>query len=197
MKEIPTFDAGRVTLRPFDEGDATDVQRLAGDKAIADTTLNIPHPYENGMAEEWISKHRSAFEEEKALTLAIILKENGSLVGAISLMDISKNHQAELGYWVGKPYWNRGFCTAAGARLLAHAFTELSLVRISACHISRNSASGRVMQKLGMAHEGTRRQYVKKWDNFEDMEMYGVLKVEWEKTVNKSLNTEASNAGTG
>ena len=185
-KEIPTLHAGDVILRPFAMSDATDVQRLAGDKAIADTTLNIPHPYEDGMAETWISKHQAAFREGEAVAFAIALSEDGSLVGAISLMDISRNHKAELGYWVGKPYWNKGFCTEAAARLINFGFTELSLIRIDARHISRNPASGRVLQKLGMTHEETLWQHVRKWGIFEDLEVYGLLKGEWEETASET-----------
>ena len=178
MKEIPTLETDRLILRPFRLADATEVQRLAGDRAIADTTLNIPHPYKDGMAEEWISKHQDAFDKEQGATFAITRKPDGVLVGAISLMGMTKGHQAELGYWVGKPYWNQGYCTEAGQALLRYAFAELILVRVHSCHITRNPASGRVMQKLGMRHEGCRRQHVRKWDKAEDLELYGVLKQE-------------------
>jgi hypothetical protein len=57
MNELPRLGTERLLLRPFALSDAADVLRLAGDRAIADTTLNIPHPYEAGMAEEWIATH--------------------------------------------------------------------------------------------------------------------------------------------
>lgn len=185
MKEIPQLDTERLTLRPFTSADASDVMRLAGDRAIADTTLNIPHPYKDGMAEEWISKHQDAFDRDQGVTFAMARRPDGALVGAISLMGISKGHQAELGYWIGKPYWNQGYCTEAGRALLCYAFTDLALVRVHSCHITRNPASGRVMQKLGMRHEGCRRQHVRKWDKTEDLELYGILKQEWESVANQ------------
>jgi RimJ/RimL family protein N-acetyltransferase len=157
--------------------------------AIADTTLNIPHPYKDGMAEEWISKHQEAFGKVEGLTLAITRKSDASLVGAISLMGIAKGHQAELGYWIGKPYWNQGFCTEAGKALMKYAFAELGLLRVHASHLSRNPASGRIMTKLGMHHEGTRRQHVRKWDKCEDLELYGILRHEWEtKSADRRSN---------
>ena len=188
MKEIPTLETDRLILRPFRLADATEVQRLAGDRAIADTTLNIPHPYKDGMAEEWISKHQDAFDKEQGVTFAITRKPDGVLVGAISLMGMTKGHQAELGYWVGKPYWNQGYCTEAGQAILRYAFAELGFVRVHSCHITRNPASGRVMQKLGMRHEGCRRQHVRKWDKAEDLELYGVLKQELEQTANQAIH---------
>jgi len=181
IKEIPIIECERLILRPFVPDDAAEVQRLAGDRAIADTTLNIPHPYKDGMAEEWISSHKGAFAQGQGVTFAVTGKSDRSLVGAIGLMGKTGGHQAEMGYWIGKPYWNMGFCTEAGKAILQFAFSELGLVRVHASYLSRNPASGRVMEKLGMKHEGTRRQHVRKWDNIEDLEVYGILKEEWEK----------------
>jgi ribosomal-protein-alanine N-acetyltransferase len=180
MATRPTLETERLILRPFGPEDAADVQRLAGDRAIAETTLNIPHPYEDGMAEEWISSHQEMFDEDKGLTLAVTGKDGGHLIGAISLMGISRRFsRAELGYWIGKPYWNKGFCTEAGRAVLRYGFEELGLNRIYASHLSRNPASGRVMAKLGMTHEGRERQHVRRWEEFEDLVVYGILAGEW------------------
>ncbi|MBI4768725.1 MAG: GNAT family N-acetyltransferase [Deltaproteobacteria bacterium] len=85
---IPTIITERLVLRPFELQDAPEVKCLAGDRAIADTTLNIPHPYLNGMAEEWISKHQEQFAKGQGLTLAVTRKIDGTFIGAISLMNI-------------------------------------------------------------------------------------------------------------
>ena len=187
MSGIPTLETERLILRPFRLEDAADVQRLAGDRSIADTTLNIPHPYKDGMAEGWISKHQPGFEGGKGVTFAITCKTGDSLIGAIGLMGMVTGHQAELGYWIGQPYWSQGFCTEAGAAVLRYAFSELGLMRVHAGHLARNPASGRVMRKLGMQQEGVRRQHVKKWDKYDDSVVYGILKAEWLETANKSL----------
>jgi RimJ/RimL family protein N-acetyltransferase len=169
----------RLVLRPFSPSDARDVQLLAGDRSIADTTLTIPHPYEDGAAEEWISGHQEIYDRGKGVTFAVTTKEDGVLVGAISLMSVSAGHQAELGYWVGKPFWNRGFCTEAAEAVLQYAFEEMGLERVHACHLSRNPPSGRVMQKIGMRNEGCRRHHVRKWGVLEDLELYGILRQTW------------------
>lgn len=184
MKKIPTLETERLRLRPYGLNDAAELQRLAGDWAIADGTLVIPHPYPDGLAEEWISKHQDEFVKKKGVVFAVARKSDDSLLGSISLGGMAQGHQAELGYWIGTPYWNEGFCTEAGQALLRYAFSELGLVRVHACHISRNPASGRVMQKLGMRHEGCRRQHVMKWERCEDLELYGILKQDWEETGN-------------
>lgn len=158
------------------------MQQLAGDRAIADATLTIPHPYRDGEAEDWIAKHQPEFDLGKGVILAITRKADGLLIGAIGLSGMMAGHQAELGYWIGRPYWNQGLCTEACREILRYAFSELSLIRVHANHFGRNPASGRVMRKVGMQHEGSRRLHIKKWDQFEDLELYGVLKTEWQNS---------------
>jgi len=101
----------------------------------------------------------------KEVVFAINLKESGELIGAIGMALKLDQELAELGYWIGKPYWSRGYCTEAARVVLHFVFTELHLNRVYAHHFSHNPASGRVMQKIGMHHEGRLRQHVKKWEN--------------------------------
>ncbi len=183
MKQRPTLETERLLLRPFEPSDAKDVQHLAGDRAIADTTLNIPHPYEDGMAEEWISTHQPKFEAGGLVNFAIVLRGTGELIGAMGLVIAARFERAELGYWIGKPYWGNGYCTEAGRAVFHYGFSTLKLNRIHASHLTRNPASGRVMQKLGMVHEGRARQHVKRWDRFEDLELYGLLRDEWSRSL--------------
>jgi ribosomal-protein-alanine N-acetyltransferase len=178
----PTLETVRLILRPFALSDAAEVQRLAGAREVAATTLTMPHPYEDGMAEAWIGTHQEDFEKGKGLTFAITLRQNGALVGAISLGGISRQHQrAEIGYWIGLPYWNRGYCTEAARAALRYGFEALGLERIFGEHFTRNPASGRIMRKLGMTHEGCLRKHVKRWDVFEDLQAWGILKSEWKQ----------------
>jgi ribosomal-protein-alanine N-acetyltransferase len=181
MSGIPELETPRLLLRPFTLADAPDVKRLAGEFVIADTTLTIPHPYEDGMAEQWIGQHGEDFSAGRRVTFAITGRAERQLVGAISLFRIESGHQAEIGYWIGQQFWNQGFCSEAGIAVLKYAFVSLGLNRVYANHLSRNPASGRVMRKLGFSHEGRRRQHVRKWEKFEDDELYGLLKTEWER----------------
>lgn len=190
MSDQPCLSTGRLILRPFTLADAPDVQHLAGDAAIAATTLNIPHPYEDGMAEDWIRSHRALFEDDGEVVYAVILRETDELVGAISLLEIDHRHRrAELGYWVGKPFWNQGYATEAALALIAHGFDAMSLNRIQATHLVRNPASGRVMQKAGMSYEGKLRQYVLGRSGFEDLELYAI--------VRSDIRADPVNSGAG
>ena len=171
---IPTLRTQRLVLRPFSPSDAPAVQRLAGDREVASTTLTIPHPYEDGMAEAWIEGRASDWAEKKALTLAVTTEADG-LVGAMGLHLELEHLRAELGYWIGVPFWNRGYATEAGEAVIRFGFDELGLNRIEAEHFTRNPASGRVLEKLGMTGEGIRRDHVLKDDELEDMVLYAIL----------------------
>lgn len=179
MKKRLQFKTKRLFLRPFELSDAPRVKELAGDRAIADTTLNIPHPYEDGMAEEWISTHQPKFEAGELVNHAIILKSTQELIGAIGLTINKRFSRAELGYWIGKEYWNKGYCTEAAKVMLEYGFNKLYLHKIVATHITRNSASGNVMKKLLMRREGFFKEHVIKWKKFEDVVSYGILKKGW------------------
>ncbi len=184
MNMQPTFHTVRLTIRPFALADGPRVKELAGDRAIADTTGSIAHPYEDGMAERWIAGHGPAFEAGESSHLALTLRENGELLGAVGLTVSVAHHRAELGYWIGKPYWGRGYATEAGRAMLRHGFADLGLARVVAHHISRNPASGGVLRKLGMRQEGVLRQHFYKWDKPEDAVCYGMLREEWEGMTN-------------
>lgn len=178
-RKRPALDAERLVLRPFELSDAPRVKLLAGDRDVAKTTQALAHPYEDGMAENWIESHQQDFEKGEQVAFAITLKDNGELIGAIGLGLKLDHEYAALGYWIGKPYWNRGYCTEAATGVLRYAFIELRLNRVHAHHFSNNPASGRVMQKIGMRHEGRLRQHVKKWGEFLDVEAYGILRSEF------------------
>lgn len=145
---------------------------------MAATTLTIPHPYEDRVAEEWIGTHVTNWEAQKRLSLAITTEEDG-LVGAVGFALDLPNGRAELGYWIGVPFWNRGYATEAGKAVLEFGFGALGLNRIDAHYFGDNHASGKVMEKLGMKPEGVLRQHIVKWGVAEDVVLYAILASEW------------------
>lgn len=151
MKQ-PSIQTERLNLIEFQLDDANTVQSLAGNYNVAKKTLNIPHPYEDGMAESWIATHQQNWDEKSALTYAIILKETRKLIGAVGLVGI-KGTEAGMGYWIGEKYWGQGFCTEAAKALIEFCFNDLKLTSIEAEHLVLNPASGRVMQKAGMKYK--------------------------------------------
>ena len=181
MQTQPTLTTERLLLRPFRLEDAPEVQRLAGALEIAEMTASIPHPYEDGMAESWIRGQRDRYARGEVANFAITLQEDDRLIGSIGLRIERSHERAALGYWVGMSYWGQGYCTEAARAIVRYGFEKLGLHRIYATHFARNPASGRVMQKLGMAREGCLRQHLKKWDRFEDMVYYGLLRSQYEE----------------
>ncbi|MCM2465093.1 GNAT family N-acetyltransferase [Methanoculleus oceani] len=180
MTQQPVLVTDRLLLRPFTLADAPEVQRLAGDYEVASSTLEIPYPYPDGAAENWVATHRPGFENGVHVVYAVTRARIGDLVGAVGLVEINRRHgRAELGYWVARPCWCRGYATEAARAAIEYGFSVLGLHRIYAMHFSRNPASGRVMEKCGMAHEAHLREHDRKWGVFEDVDVRGVLHDEW------------------
>jgi RimJ/RimL family protein N-acetyltransferase len=181
MKQ-PALETDRLILRPFTELDAPRVSELAGDEAISDTTLRIPYPYTVEAALEWIGTHKSIRSKGWALFYAINLKETGDLIGSVGI-DIDQLHsRAEIGYWIGKKYWNEGYATEAASCLLDYAFVSLKVHKVVSHHFARNPASGRVLEKLGMKREGFLKEHIRKLDSWEDLIQYGMLDTEYKSS---------------
>src|SRR2546426_411287 len=173
-QQQPVLRTSRLILRPFRPEDAPTVERLAGERAIADTTLNIPHPYPEGKASVWIATHALSWATGTLASFAITDGVAGTLLGAVGLKIVPEHNRGELGYWVAVSAWKQGYATEASAELLHLGFAVLGLHRIEAYHLTRNPASGRVLQKLGMRMEGIHRHAVRKWDRFEDLAVYAI-----------------------
>ena len=175
MKLPATLHTERLVLRPFVPADAPRIQELAGERDVALNTMHIPHPYPEGGAEEWIATQ----DEKREHGNVIFAIDDGGFVGGIGLRVQREFDRAEIGYWIGKPIWGRGYATEAAGAIIRLGFEEMNLNRIYAGYFSRNAASARVMVKNGMKYEGTLRQHVRKWDEFVDVVYYGILRCEW------------------
>ena len=176
MPEVPRLLTERLILRPFREGDGPSVEQLAGAREVADTTLTIPHPYPIGGGAAWIATHADAWNRGVDLTLAICDRnETEAVLGAISLRVSQAHRHGEIGYWIGAAYWGRGYATEAARRLTDYAFATIGLRRVQGRHFTRNTASGRVLQKLGMQLEGIHRDAYLRWGRFEHVAVYAIL----------------------
>ena len=167
----------RLLLRAFTLADVAAVQRLVNSREVALNTLRIPFPYPDGEAERWIATHD---EKKDDHVFAVTLRDAEEFIGCVGLHVKADHDHAELGYWIGVPYWGNGYATEAAGAVLRFGFETLPLNRVFAMHFSRNPASGRVLQKLGMRHEGTLRQHLKKWNEYVDLECYGIVRCEFE-----------------
>ena len=180
MKTAPTLYTQRLILRSFSLEDATDVQQLAADADIASTTDAIEHPYEDGTAEKWIKWCQETFEKGQRVNFAITLRTEGTLIGTVGLLFLTHltPTKGELGYWIGKPYWNCGYCTEAAKAAVAYGFREHDIDLIYAYYFKRNPASGRVLEKIGMCYVEHIPKDPKR-DFFEDTIQRSILKCEF------------------
>ena len=169
----------RLLLRSFERGDIPAIVRLAGAREIAVTTANIPHPYLEDDAQSFLKHADDEFHAGRSVSFAITILPSGELCGAVGLTLAPAHERAELGYWIGVPYWGQGLATEAASAAMAFGFETLRLNRIHASHFAGNTASQRVLEKIGMRHEGPSRQHIRKWDRFIDLENYGLLASEF------------------
>jgi len=170
------IQTARLTLRSYSSADVADLVRLAGAREVAATTLRIPHPYTEQDAKDFIETYAEKTVPETRF--AITLTSDSQLCGGIGLGVDEAHQHAELGYWVGVPYWGRGYATEAACAMIQYGFETLGLHRIYASYIPHNVASGRVLQKIGMRREGVMRSHICKWGEFHDLECYGMLKTD-------------------
>jgi len=175
----PRLETERLWLRLLETGDVDAITPLAGDRRIAATTLNIPHPYTRAMAHQFIAHTRQAAAAGESFSFALTRKPERQLIGVISLRP-QLGHSAEIGYWTGVPWWGQGYATEALLAIIRHSFRDLGLRRVHAAHFATNPASGRVMQKAGMQREGCLRQHVVRWGVPQDLVVYGLLRAEFE-----------------
>jgi len=175
MRVDVALETARLRIRQYREDDIADLVPLIGAREVAATTGRIPHPYKVEDAREFLAK----IETDREINLAVALRENDRLIGGIGLRLVEQHQQAELGYWLGVPYWGKGYATEAGREMLRYGFEQLNLHRIFATYFTSNPASGRVLKKLGMHHEGRQREHFLKWNQFVDLKLYAMLRQEW------------------
>ncbi len=171
----------RLSLRPWNTEEYLRLYELAKDPEVGPRCGWPPHQ----------SPEESRLILEKVLyndyTWAIIRKEDGLLIGNISLMPagvsrIAENdREAEVGYWLGRPYWNDGYMSEACARVLRYGFEQLSLEVIRASHSEKNPASGRVQEKCGMSLCGTRPALYSGFTSPSSNILRRITREEWQK----------------
>jgi ribosomal-protein-alanine N-acetyltransferase len=175
---IPRLEAGRIVLRPFTVADAEPVEVLINDAEVAAGTLTIPHPYPKGAALPWIESHAESCTTARSISWAIATRDDGRLLGAISIRLVAAHQRGEIGYWIARREWGKGFATDAVRAVIAYAFDMLGLHRVDAHHFIENPASGSVMRKAGMRSEGRRRGAVFRAGVPRDLEEYAILRTD-------------------
>jgi RimJ/RimL family protein N-acetyltransferase len=135
------LETRRLVLRAPRLEDAKRVAVLANYRRIAENTAGIPYPYGVDDAKQWIS---AAISQPGAFVITV----GGEVIGACGL------DGAKLGYWIGIPFWGRGYATEAARGLIGHAFGDLGHMVLTARARISNPASRRVLEKCGFEWTG-------------------------------------------
>ncbi|MDQ1856598.1 MULTISPECIES: GNAT family N-acetyltransferase [unclassified Chryseobacterium] len=176
MEKFPVLQTERLILSPLQEKDIPFIVELLQHRIFSDLTSNIPYPYMENDARSWVKMSKEAFDNHTGYTFAVRNKEN-QIIGAIGLHD-RDDDKAELGYWIGIPYWNKGYVTEAAKAIVDFGFNEVKFNKIFATHFLHNPASGRIMEKIGMEKEAVLIKEVKKDGEYFDLVRYCILKTD-------------------
>ena len=165
----------RLLIRKLSIADAEDIYAVSSNPNVSRYVLWDTHRSIMD-SRAMIRAHLRSYRNEEPASLAIELKENGRVIGTIGFLWIDREHNsAEIGYSLGEPYWNNGYMTEALRAMLAFGFDKLYLNRIEACFDVSNTASGRVMAKVGMQKEGLHRKKLYNKGRYIDIEMWSIL----------------------
>ena len=165
-------------IEPFALHHAPAVQRLASDPRIAATTL-LPDPYPEDGAVAFITLAIQARAAEEAYSFAVL--RGDEVVGSCGLKEVHEG-QADLGYWIGVPFWGRGYASEAARLVISIGFEELGLERITAHALERNPGSWRVLEKLGFRLLECVANPFAKWAPEDIIRRYGLECADWETT---------------
>lgn len=170
------MSSDQVILRSFNSSDIDALSELLNNKKIWDQLRDyLPHPYSRKDAEQYINNKAG---EKPILTFAV--ETNNKLVGNISLkpQDDIHRHSAELGYWIGEPYWGNGYATQAIQNIVTYGFQEINLARIFATVMENNQGSMKALTKSGFQLEGISKKGFIKNDRYLDEHRFAILNPE-------------------
>ncbi len=161
------LESERLILRRLRLADADTVARLVGDWDIIKNLSDAPYPYPPGLAARWIASTRRGIDERMDYALAIAPRGLAGPAGAILLRQsqrepalagqptrLPRGKSAEIGYWVGREFWGRGYAREAVRRMVRFAFDELGLDRVWGAVLIDNAASCRVLAGEGFKRAG-------------------------------------------
>lgn len=131
------IETDRLILRRLELTDAPMIQKLAGAREVAEMTLLIPHPYPDDAAEPFIRSTWTKAGAGTDFTFAITRKDDHTFVGIVGLHGNTIHNRAEIGYWIGVPYWGNGFATEAARAVIAFGFETLHYNRIQAGYFTK------------------------------------------------------------
>ena len=170
------LDLGSCGVRSFREPDAAELARHANSRNVwLQLRDRFPHPYALDDARGFIA-FASGADPETAFAITVDDRPVGS-IGVVLGEDVERC-SAEIGYWLGEPYWGRGIATRALVGFTRHAFVAYELERLFAVPLAANAASCRVLEKAGYRLEGRMRRSAVKDGVVQDQLLYAIVRGE-------------------
>lgn len=176
MPKLYRLETDRLLLRRPMKKDIPAMVKWLSNPNISNNTLTIPHPYFKSDAEHWLQKVWKGWEDKTDYVFGITLLKNQEYIGAMGLHANAEHNRAEVGYWIGEPYWNKGYATEALKAVLEFGFDVLEYHKIYATHMVHNASSGKVMAKAGMIREGKLVDHYKKGDRYVTVVQYRLIR---------------------
>ncbi|SVE11867.1 uncharacterized protein METZ01_LOCUS464721, partial [marine metagenome] len=122
-----------------------------GDWEVAKWLSDVPYPYTEQKAEEWLNNIN--YDD-----LLFSIFRNNSLIGGVGL-SLEEDNDLDLGFWIGRDHWGKGYATEAAMGLIQYAKKEFNFKQIKACYIKGNTGSSNVLRKLGFEEIGECEEY--------------------------------------
>lgn len=168
------LDLGSCAVRSFRDEDAAELARHANNRKVwLQLRDRFPHPYTIENAREFIAFARGA-DPETAFAVTVDDLPVGS-IGVVLGEDVERC-SAEVGYWLGEPYWGRGIATRALVGFTRYAFATYELERLFAVPLAANTASCRVLEKAGYRLESRMRRSAVKDGVVQDQLLYAIVR---------------------
>jgi ribosomal-protein-alanine N-acetyltransferase len=168
------LDIGEYQIRSWWPNDEDTIVKYANNRKVWINMRDVfPHPYMEKDARDWI---RFATQQNPETHFAIASAREA--IGGIGLYLQEDVHRcsAEIGYWLGEPFWGKGIATRALCALTEYAFAHFDLMRIYATVFEWNPASARVLEKAGYLYEGRLRKSVMKDGKAIDQLLYALVR---------------------
>jgi RimJ/RimL family protein N-acetyltransferase len=149
------IETPRLYIRPWEPADRPALTRFVHDEEMM-RYISFGRVWDEARIDALFARQRGYLEQHGACVGAVVLKENSEVIGVSGIQPLDRAKVLEFAWWIWKGYWNRGLATEVAEALKCHAFEVMGLPRVVAVADLPNTASIRVMQKIGMHYEGVR-----------------------------------------
>lgn len=166
----------KCVIREWKTADKADLAKVLNNQNVQNYLRDgLPFPYTENDAEEYI---KSMLDADKSKTFAFAITVEDKVIGSVAVLRCENIHSriAEIGYYIGEPYWGNGYATIAVRQACRYVFENSDIIRIFAVTFSHNTGSCRVLEKAGFRYEGTLHSNAIKNGKILDTKIYALNK---------------------